>query len=397
MRKLNSLPLLVGLGLWLAIAAIFSYTNLALAQQTSTVSTLSAPVLTAEAGAGAVELSWEAVTGAVRYELYTWTSADGWQRLDDGGLTGTSYSQTGVTVSTTYYYAIRAVNTEGETSEWSEYVSLTWATATPEDTPTSTPTSTPKSAPTESKSDRDALVALYNATDGPNWTSNSNWLSKRPLSEWYGVTTDDVSGRVTGLSLSSNLLRGSLPADLGQLTNLKNLNLSNNRLNGTIPSELGDLAHLEDLDLGINELSGSIPTSLGGLSKLETLELSSNELTGPVPSQLGNLARLESLSLSYNELTGTIPSQLGNLSNLTGLFITHNQVSGTIPIQIGNLSKLEELYLSNNALTGTIPSQLGNLTALEYLTLSDNDLSGPFRHNWEVSLSSCTSTFRITN
>ena len=75
----------------------------------------SQPVLTAEAGAGKVELSWEAVTGAVRYELYTWTSADGWQRLDDGGLTGTSYSHTGVTVSTTYYYAIRAVNTEGGT------------------------------------------------------------------------------------------------------------------------------------------------------------------------------------------------------------------------------------------------------------------------------------------
>ena len=44
--------------------------------------------------------------------------------------------------------------------------------------------------------DRAALVALYNATDGPNWTNNHNWLSEAPIGEWYGVTTDD-DGRVT--------------------------------------------------------------------------------------------------------------------------------------------------------------------------------------------------------
>ena len=43
--------------------------------------------------------------------------------------------------------------------------------------------------------DRAALVALYNATDGPNWVSNENWLTDAPLGEWYGVDTD-ASGRV---------------------------------------------------------------------------------------------------------------------------------------------------------------------------------------------------------
>ena len=38
---------------------------------------LSAPVLTAEAGEGKVELSWGAVQGAERYEFWVWTSADG--------------------------------------------------------------------------------------------------------------------------------------------------------------------------------------------------------------------------------------------------------------------------------------------------------------------------------
>ena len=37
-------------------------------------------------------------------------------------------------------------------------------------------------------SDRDALIAFYNATDGPNWTDNTNWCSDEPLDTWYGVT-----------------------------------------------------------------------------------------------------------------------------------------------------------------------------------------------------------------
>ena len=110
---------------------------------TLTASTLSVPELTAQAGVGGVDLSWEAVTGAVRYELWRWTSVDLWQQLDDGTLTGTSYSHTDVAEGTTYFYAIRAVNTDGETSEWSEYVSLTWTTETATATPTVTPTATP--------------------------------------------------------------------------------------------------------------------------------------------------------------------------------------------------------------------------------------------------------------
>ena len=55
--------------------------------------------------------------------------------------------------------------------------------------------------------DREALVALYNATDGPNWDSSGNWLSDVPIGEWFGVTTDD-NGRVTELRLGDNQLSG---------------------------------------------------------------------------------------------------------------------------------------------------------------------------------------------
>ena len=40
--------------------------------------------------------------------------------------------------------------------------------------------------------DRAVLVALYEATDGPNWLNNEGWLTDAPLGEWYGVETDGV-------------------------------------------------------------------------------------------------------------------------------------------------------------------------------------------------------------
>ena len=53
--------------------------------------------------------------------------------------------------------------------------------------------------------DRAALVALYNATDGPNWLNNENWLTDAPLGEWYGVDVDS-SGRVVNVDLAGDFL-----------------------------------------------------------------------------------------------------------------------------------------------------------------------------------------------
>ena len=81
--------------------------------------------------------------------------------------------------------------------------------------------------------DKEALVALYNATDGANWRNNENWLSEQPLDDWHGVTVSD--GRVTRLRLSSNELTGPIPAELGDLSSLTRLWLYSNELTGTHP------------------------------------------------------------------------------------------------------------------------------------------------------------------
>ena len=104
----------------------------------------------------------------------------------------------------------------------------------------------------EGTSVRDALVALYHAADGANWNRNDNWLGDAPLGEWYGVTTDDT-GRVIDLDLSENQLTGEIPAELGNLVNLRTLLLAGNQLTGCAPAEL------EAVGFWANQLSGAIP------------------------------------------------------------------------------------------------------------------------------------------
>ena len=165
--------------------------------------------------------------------------------------------------------------------------------------------------------DRLALVALYNATDGANWTNNTNWLSNEALSEWFGVSTD-VNGRVTRLYLHLNGLNGAIPVELGGLASLQELFLFRNGLSGEIPEELGNLTSLTRLHLSQNELSGKIPAEL--TDQPQGLFLHENELSGEIPVELGGLTSLKWLFLFRNGLSGEIPEELGNLTSLKWLF-----------------------------------------------------------------------------
>ena len=203
-------------------------------------------------------------------------------------------------------------------------------------------------APMDSAEDRAALVELYNATGGASWTNNTNWLSDRPIREWYGVSTDP-DGRVSELFLSGNQLTGEIPTELGSLSNLETLSLGGNQLTGEIPTELGNFSNLETLDLGGNQLTGEIPTELGNFSNLETLNLGGNQLTGEIPTELGSLSNLETLDLGGNQLTGDIPMELGNLSNLERLDLSSNQLTGEIPHSLTGLTLLAWFTFHNNS------------------------------------------------
>ena len=292
---------------------------------------------------------------------------------------------------------------------------------------------TSNAAPVGAKvaTDRAALAALYNATGGANWEVNTNWLSGRPLGEWYGVTANS-SGSVTRINLEYNELTGAIPAELSNLSNLREVIFTGNQLSGSIPPELGDLSSLGWLQLDGNQLSGAIPSELGGLSNLRGLDISDNRLSGSIPRELGNLSNLRILYLYVNELSGVIPSELGNLSNLERLGLRGNLLNGCIPVGLRDVSesdserlglpfcdasdravlvafynatdgpdwtnntnwiidapigqwhgvttnvsgRVTRLDLDDNRLTGEIPAALDSLSALESLHLSSNELTG---------------------
>ena len=260
--------------------------------------------------------------------------------------------------------------------------------------------------------DRAALVALYEATDGPNWVNSENWLTDAPLGEWYGVDTD-AYGRVVRLILSggwdgernqvvthglagalppalgsltslrelvleTNLLTGSIPDELGKLSNLRSLSLANNRLEGPIPRELANPSDLEVLRLGNNRLTGSIPAEFGGLRRLRYLWLGGSPLTGGIPAELGNLANLQHLALGWSNLSGPIPPEMGRLAKLKELWLSYNSLSGPIPPELGNLAELTALHLEENRLEGSVPPEIGGMAELAYLRLGGNAaLAGP--------------------
>ncbi len=220
-----------------------------------------------------------------------------------------------------------------------------------------------------------ALVALYNSTDGPNWTNNSGWLDPETvLADWYGVTVND--GRVTQIYLGDNNLSGTIPESIGELDALTYLNLRSNKINESIPANIGNLVNLTQLNLRRNELTGSIPQEIGNLVKLSYLSLNDNLLSGQIPAGIGNLINLSSLLLNNNQLSGSIPGDIGNLDTLTSLSLSGNQLSGQIPATIGRLTDLQFLSLDFNQLSDTITSEIGNLTELIQLRLERNQLSG---------------------
>ena len=247
---------------------------------------------------------------------------------------------------------------------------------------------------------RNALIDLYNRTNGDNWIDNSGWKDNNPdpvdgFSEigsectWYGVTCD-VSDNAIRVELQSNNLVGAIPATLENLTSLDTINLGTNQLSGTIPPVLGNLSALVNLRLDNNQITGTIPTQLGNFTNLATLFLHYNQLTGTIPTQLGGITSLVDLRLLGNQLSGAIPAELGSLTNLINLRLSGNQFT-SIPPELGNLDNLEILWLNGNQLAGSIPPELGNLGSIQDIRLYANNLTGSI----PVALGNMTTATRI--
>eukprot|EP00978_Attheya_sp_CCMP212_P029307 scaffold103639_cov67-Attheya_sp.AAC.6 len=195
--------------------------------------------------------------------------------------------------------------------------------------------------------------------------NQKQWLKGTNECEWYGISCQ-AEGRVVGIKLAGNNLKGTIPEEIGFFDNsVIEIELSVNQLTGTIPSEVGLLSLLFAFDVNYNKLTGTIPEEIYDQeSELERINVLANMMSGTISTRIGQLNNLLVFNGARNIFDGTLPTQIGNATPLVQLFLHENKLSGSIPTEIGKLTYMSVLDVSDNALNGTIPTEIGRLQAL---------------------------------
>jgi hypothetical protein len=218
------------------------------------------------------------------------------------------------------------------------------------------------------QAEADALIWLYNATAGNNWTSKSGWLEDPVVNNWHGITV--AGGHVTRIELPNNNLNGSITAfDPTDFPSIERLYFY---LNASLSGNVGSWAFPNStifLYLYTTALSGDIsgwtlPSSLVSL-RLQDTSLSGDLSSWSLPSGLGSLY-LYSSSVSGDISSWTLPSSLTTLS-LYNISVSGDLSSWTLP------SSLLYLYLYNTSISGA-PDASGAI-GLQNYQIQNNVLS----------------------
>ena len=220
-------------------------------------------VTAVEVGTGEVVVSWNEVRAApfyrvgwVAYEDMLRVTAAGREWLDAfvfvdvANLGQTEYTVSRLEPGKPHYFIVASLTDRfGKASwpdGWSDLLTLS----------ADLPACPLAQQPAEPSVDRPALVALYHATGGSDWTISAGWLTDAPVGRWHGISVN-ADNRVTEIDLRDNGLAGSIPPELGNLSHLQRLHLAGNALTGCIPVGLRgvsqhDLSALGLLDCIVN-------------------------------------------------------------------------------------------------------------------------------------------------
>ncbi|WP_299883791.1 T9SS type A sorting domain-containing protein [uncultured Lacinutrix sp.] len=189
------------------------------------------------------------------------------------------------------------------------------------------------------ESDRQALIDLYNSTNGPAWTNSTNWLTG-PIENWEGVTVTNC--RVTRLNLQANNLNGTLPASFSNLTGLKYLYLKENDISGVL--DISSMTSLTILNAQNNNFNDII---FGSNNSLQRINISSNPIISGKTIDLSAMRELidfRAVGLGLNQLTLS-----GDYNNLRYLLVQDNNLTGTL--DMSKMPKITIVFAHNNQFT----------------------------------------------
>ncbi|XP_077215209.1 LRR receptor-like serine/threonine-protein kinase EFR [Tasmannia lanceolata] len=182
-------------------------------------------------------------------------------------------------------------------------------------------------------------------------------LSVNSLSGQIPSSIGNLSGLLY-LFLQENHLEGTIPVNLRNCHSLLQLSFAQNNLHGTIPKQFISISSLSiGLNLSLNFFTGSLPLEVGSLTNLGVLDISWNKLSGEIPSTLGNCKSLLLLSMQGNSFQGTIDPFLNTLTAIQLLDLSSNNFSGKIPKYLEKFQFLQYINLSFNSLEGEVPKE----------------------------------------
>ena len=151
-------------------------------------SPLSAPTgVTASAGDGHAIINWGVVTNATSYNIY-WSITAGVTKTAGtkiSDITSTSYTHTGLTSGTTYYYVVTAINTYGESSESNEIFVIPLA-----------PISLPKTGQTTCYDSTGNIIPCAGTGQDGELQKGVAWPDQRFTDNGDGTVTDNLTGLV---------------------------------------------------------------------------------------------------------------------------------------------------------------------------------------------------------
>jgi hypothetical protein len=176
----------------------------------------------------------------------------------------------------------------------------------------------------------EALVTLYNSTNGPGWVNRAGWLSNSTPCSWYGVAC--ANGHVSALWLHYPGSVTTPPGSESPSPTDRDRSASTWRSGGDV-SSLGNPDYLVWRNIVENSPGNWFGVRFAAKSEL----YAGNGLVGTIPPELGNLSGLTRLALHGNQLSGGVPSQLGNLTNLTWLCLYDTPLSGALPASLTKL------------------------------------------------------------
>eukprot|EP01052_Picozoa_sp_SAG31_P037251 SAG31_NODE_4782_length_2958_cov_1.792585_2_plen_674_part_01 len=188
------------------------------------------------------------------------------------------------------------------------------------------------------------------------------------------------------LNLEGNSLEGQLPANLGDLGNMRQFNIASNSLSGELPESIDSLVRVTTFDIHDNEFSGEVPNfgcDETCTLRIATIDISENRFTGDGIPGIGRMCRLMTITAHDNLFTGigTLPP------SVTSVDFDRNRI-GVSAETLGLTAdhcELQRLQLEHNQITGDIAS-IASLPSLQIFKAGHNQISNGFPDCHRVGL-----------